>query len=436
MTKRQIPISFLLATAVVVFSSGCKKAEAPDEKPVTSVEVEKPETGPVSEDVTADAVLYPLAQAAIVPKITSPIKTYYVQRGSHVHAGQLLATLENQDVQASALDTQGSYLAARGAFTQATRGAAPEELTRSRLEVEQAKAAYNLDQSIYQARQQLFSQGAIPGRDLDNAKNQALKDKAALDLAQQHYSTLQGSGNRANLESAQGTLESAKGKYLGAQAQLSYTELRSPINGVVTERPLFPGETAPVGTAALTVMDTSVLIAKCHIAQEQAAELKVGAQASLMVPGEDTPVVATVSLISPALDTGSSTIEVWLKVPNKDGDLKPGSSVHATIHARTVEDALNIPNEAIQRSPEGDGKIVMLAMPDGTAKKRAITIGIQSKQDTQILSGLKPTDQVITRGAFGLDDGSKIKIEAPEAAEGADADDKGAGAADDAKGGK
>lgn len=435
MTRPHAIASLLLLAAPFALLSGCKKAEAPDEKPVTSVVVEKPEIGAISEDITADAVLYPVAQAAIVPKISAPVKTYYVQRGAHVRAGQLLAVLENKDLEAAALDNEGSFLAARGAYTQATQGAAPEELTRSRLEVEQAQATYNLDYSIQKSREQLFAQGAIPGRDVDTAKMTVVKDKAALDLAKQHYTALQGSGNKATVESAQGTLESAKGKYFGAQAQLAYTQLRSPIDGVVTDRPLFPGETAAAGAAVLTVMDTSVLIAKAHIAPDLAHELHVGSTASLTVPGADAPVAATVSLISPALDTGSTTVEVWLKVPNKEGDLKAGGSVHATIHAKTIQNAMKVPNEAVQRSPEGDGKIVMLATPEGTAKKRVVVIGIQGKEDTQILSGLKLDDQVITSGAFGLDDGAKIKVEAAEPKEGADADDKG-GANDDKKGGK
>ena len=273
MTRPHVIAAWLLLAAPLTLLSGCRKTEAPDEKPVTAVEVERPETGALSEDITADAVLYPVAQAAIVPRISAPVKAYYVQRGAHVHAGQVLAVLESSDLQAAALDNQGSYLAAQGAYTQSTRGAAPEELTRSRLEVDQAKATYNLDNNIAKSREQLFAQGAIPGRDLDTAKMTLVKDKAALDLAQQHYNVLQGSGNKATVQSAQGTLESAKGKYLGAQAQLSYSQLRSPINGVVTDRPLFAGETAAAGTAVLTVMDTSVLIAKAHISQDLAQEL-------------------------------------------------------------------------------------------------------------------------------------------------------------------
>ena len=80
----------------------------------------------------------------------------------------------------------------------------------------------------------------------------------------------------AALKSAQGQLTSAEGKYKGAEAQLNYSEIRSPINGVVTDRPLYAGETAAAGAPLLTVMDTSALIAKTHVAQSLAQQMKVG----------------------------------------------------------------------------------------------------------------------------------------------------------------
>ncbi len=81
-----------------------------------------PERGTISEQITADATLAPLAQAAISPKVTAPVKKFYVQRGSHVRAGQLLATLENSDLEAAALDNKGAYTAAQGTFDIATAG--------------------------------------------------------------------------------------------------------------------------------------------------------------------------------------------------------------------------------------------------------------------------------------------------------------------------
>src|SRR5580698_1611052 len=86
-------------------AAGCKKAESTPEVTV-SVEAAKPETGPISEQITGDAILAPLAQAALSPKISAPVKEFYVQRGAHVHVGELLVSLEDRDLAATALDNR------------------------------------------------------------------------------------------------------------------------------------------------------------------------------------------------------------------------------------------------------------------------------------------------------------------------------------------
>ncbi len=425
LTLNKLSACLFVATALLLLPvQACKKAApAEDEKPTVSVEAVHPETGDISEDISADAVLTPVAQAAIAAKVSAPIRKFYVQRGSKVAEGQLLATLENNDLAAAALDNKGSYTAAQGAYTVATQSTLPEDLTKARLDLEQAKATFALNKSIFDARSQLLQQGAIPGRDVDTARATMMQSQAALDIAQQHYDALQKGSNKASLESAQGQLDSARGKFLQAQAQLSYTSLHSPIQGVVTDRPLFAGDTAMAGTPIVTVMDTSSLIAKLHLSQAQAQQLQLGAAATFEVPGLDEPVPARVSLISPALDPGSTTVEIWLKVDNAKGRLKPGTTVRVTIKGRTVHNALIVPTEAIQRSSEGGGKIVMVVGADGTTKKKDVTVGLQTKEKTQILAGLSASDTVVTAGSFGLDDGSKVKIEAakPEGAEDKDA---------------
>jgi len=225
---------------------------------------------------------------------------------------------------------------------------------------------------------------------------------------------VQKTSNKAALESAKGQLDSAKGKYMGAEAQLSYTEIRSPIDGVVTDRPLFAGETVASGTTLITVMDVSALIAKLHIAQVQAQQLAVGAAATIKVPGLDDPIDAKVSLISPALDPGSTTVEVWLRVENAKGQLKAGTPVHASITARTASNTLLLPTEALQtaNASDGSGKYVMVIAADGTAHKHPVNLGIQSAKEVQILSGISANDMVITTGAYALDDGTKVKVEA------------------------
>jgi HlyD family secretion protein len=402
-------LAALLFCSLSLLTTACGKPEqtAPTEVNVLAAH---PERGDISEQITADATLAPLTQAAISPKVTAPVKKFYVQRGSHVKAGQLLATLENSDLEAAALDNKGAYNAAEGTYDIATGATVPEDTVKAELDLAQATANLNLAQSIVDSRAQLFGQGAIPGRDLDTAKASLVQAQAAHEIAKQHLEAVQKISRKAALESAQGQLTSAKGKYLGAEAQLSYTEIRSPISGVVTDRPLFAGETAAAGTPVITVMDTSALLAKLHLSQTQAQQLSMGAAATITVRGLDNPVPAKVSLISPALDPGSTTVEVWLRIENPQGTLKAGTPVHATITGRKASGALVIPAEAVQTAPDGVSKFVMIITPEGKAAKRTVTLGIQTSASVQVLTGVTAADTIITTGAYGLDEGTKVKI--------------------------
>ena len=229
----------------------------------------------------------------------------------------------------------------------------------------------------------------------------------------------------AALQSAEGQLTSAQGKMKGAEAQVSYSEIRSPISGVVTDRPLFAGETAAAGAPLITVMDTSVVIAKTHLAQSLAQQMKVGDAAQLQVPGIADPVDAKVALISPALDAGSTTVEVWIKADNKKGELKVGTPVKIVITGRSVEKAWKIPQAAVLTAQDGS-KSVMVVGSDGAAHKKPVTLGISDAEDVQVLNGIAPGDMVITGGAYGLNENTKVKVGK------ADADDE---AKPDAKGG-
>ena len=403
---KRIGIVFL--APLLLATQACRQADTSDTPAVeVAVQAAHPVIGSISQHIVADAILSPLAQAALSPRISAPVTHFYVQRGSHVHTGELLATLEHRDLVAAALDTRGGYTAANAALATTQGAQMPEETQRSRLDVAQAKATLDLDQSIVDARKKLFEQGAIPGRDLDTARATLVQAQAAYDTAAEHLRALEAVSRQATLEQAQGMAESAKGKYQGAQAQVSYAEIRSPINGVVTDRPLFAGETASAGTPLLTLMDTSALLAKLHLAQSVAQTLNVGDAADVSIPGMDEPIRGTISLVSPALDPGSTTLEVWVRLDNRNGKLKSGTPVHTSVASRTLSHALLVPTTALLT--DSGEKYVMLLGSDGAAHKKTVEVGISDGTNTQILSGLTEKDTVITDGAYGLDDGTKVK---------------------------
>jgi RND family efflux transporter MFP subunit len=230
-------------------------------------------------------------------------------------------------------------------------------------------------------------------------------------IAKKHLDSLVAIGKPQELKAAAGQLESAKGKYLAAQAQLSYSEIRSPIDGVITDRPLYPGEMAAAGTPLLTVMDLSSIIAKAHIPQADAALLRMGDSGTMTVPGIDEPIKGAITVVSPALDPNSTTVEIWLEAKNPKHELKPGTSVKLALTAKTVNDALVVPASAVIAEADGTSA-VMIAGVDGRAHQKAVKTGIRQGDDVQIVEGLNATDRVVASGAYGLPDNSKIKVEA------------------------
>lgn len=428
--SRRWRVAVLTLAVLPGIVTGCKKSASEGDEEATeavSVQAEHPSVGPISEQITADAILAPLAQAAIEPRISAPIRAEYVQRGAHVKKGQLLISLEDRDLRGSALDSRGAVTSAQAAYATATRATIPEQVQKAQLDVDQAKANLDVATRTANERKRLLQEGAIAGRDVDTAIAAQVQAQAAYDAAVKHLQSVQATTRMTDEEAAKGQLTSAQGRLMNAEAQVNYANLRSPINGVVTDRPLFPGETASAGTAVITVMDTSSLIAKLHIAQASAQKLKLGGSAQVYVPGMDDPQSATVSLISPALDPGSTTVEVWLKLPNPDGKYKVGTPVHAALQGITIPNAVQLPAAAILPSDDG-GTNVLVVGADQTAKKRSVKVGLRTPEKVQIVDGVTPADLVVTEGGYGLDDGSKVKIggDKDEDEKGSAADDKGA----------
>jgi len=411
-SRRALSLHAILLAIILlcsVFLQACKKAGDADAAAVVTVQAEHPEVGEISERIVTDATLSPVAQAAISPKITAPVREFYVQRGSKVKAGQLLAVLENRDLSAQALDNKGQYAAAQASFDMQTKAQVPEDYRKAELDVAQAKAQLELQQQIVASRKKLLAEGAIPGRDYDTAAAALVQAQAAYDVAQNHLDSLKAVSRAAALEQADGQLSSAKGKYLASEAQVSYSEVHSPITGVVTDRPLFPGETANSGSPLITVVDTSSLLAKVHLSQTVAQRLKVGDAASIVIPGTDSPVPAKVFLISPALDPGSTTLEVWIRLDNRKEKYKAGTPATISIKGTAVAKAVKVPMSAVLTAADGT-KSVMLVGPDGAAHKQIVQLGITDGEDVQVTQGLSGPETVITTGAYGLDDGTKVKV--------------------------
>jgi HlyD family secretion protein len=407
-----------LCAAGSILGTGCKGEK--EEPPVVSVQAATAEKGEISRVVSAEAVIFPISQSAVTSKINAPVKRFLVTRGQKVRQGQLLAELENRDLAAAAMDNQGAFAQAQANYETNVGATLPEETQKAELDVQTTKEALDAQQKLYFSREDLFKQGALPRKDLDQAAVALITARSQYNVAKKHLDSLNAIGKEQALKSASGQLASAKGKLAGSEAQLSYSEIRSPIDGYITDRPLYPGEMASTTVPLLTVMDLSQIIAKAHVPQADAMLLRKGDKASIALAGLDKKIEGTVTLVSPALDPNSTTVEIWVQAANSGKELRPGMTAQLSITAQTVRDAVMIPASALLNA-SGDAAQVMVIDSQSVAQSRDVKTGIQNADAVQIVAGLKAGEQVVNQGAYGLPDKTKVKVEKPSAA-GSEAD--------------
>jgi HlyD family secretion protein len=409
--------------------AACGAKEEPASAPVTPVQVADVVKGTIHDIVTADAVLYPKDQANINPKISAPVRRFLVNRGDHVKQGQLLAELENRDLVATAIESRGQ-LAQAESNARVTTASVPEQMTKAQTDVDAARAATDAAQKLLDSRQQLLKEGAIARKQVDEAQVGLAQARAQLDTAQQHLAALQAVGRQEMVTGAAAQVEAARGRHETAQAQVAYSEIRSPITGVVTDRPLYPGEMANAGMPLLTVMDVSSIVARVNLSQDRARNVKVGNEATVTPSDGTQPVTGKVTIVSPAVDANSTTVQVWVQAVNPGERLRAGASVHVTIVAATIENATLVPAAAILPAEEG-GSMVVTVDETNTANHAKVQVGVREGDLVQVLmelqpdatiEGVQPGERVVTVGGLGLEDGAKVRVVKP-----------GESAADDAK---
>jgi HlyD family secretion protein len=393
-------------------SKGAGQDSGGESEPVTPVQVETAKRGTIRHIITAEAVLYPLRQANIMPKINAPVQRFLVQRGDHVHEGQLLAVLEDRDLVAAAQESKELYEQAQATYENLRAATMPEDITKAKTDVESARQALDAASRVYQSREKLFREGALAQRLVDEAKVTLVQAQSQCDTARQHLISLQTVGRAEQLKSALAQVAAAKAHYASAEAQLSYAEIRSPIAGAVSDRPLNLGEMASSSSALISIVDISRVVARASVPVHEAAAIRVGRPSA--ISGGGGQLAGKVTVVSPAVDPNTTTVQIWVEATNTGERLKPGTTVQIAVDTGEITDAVIVPVTALLASAEGVEK-VMVAGSDSLAHDRKVKVGVRDGDEVQILDGLKPGEQVITVGGLGLDDRAKIEITKPEA---------------------
>lgn len=228
----------------------------------------------------------------------------------------------------------------------------------------------------------------------DFQRNQDLKDKSLI--------------STGDFEKIQYEMEALEAAYKLTSLEVSYTEIRAPIDGVISERFVKNGNTIDVNAKLFQVTSLDPLVAYLHVPEREYRRISQGMPAAVEIDAlGGARYDASIARISPVVDPATGTFKITVEVSDPARRLKPGMFARIGIVSAVHADALQIPRGAI--IDEG-GESSVFIIDNGIAKRRSIRTGLTANGRVEILDGLSGTEQIIVVGQTGLRDGSRVEV--------------------------
>ena len=381
-----IVVIVVLVGAVVAFSHGTTK--------IDPSKLAKVERGDLAKSVVATGKVEPITKVEVKSKASGIVKKLYVDYGDRVKQGQLLAQLDKVEIEAQVEQSHAALQAA-----QANLKSAEADYERAKVDAEGPDVP--LLKRAYDRALQMQKDGVVSQSTLDDADRNYKLAVNKQGVARAQVTVLQAKIAQAEAEVAQ---DQANLKQ--SEEQLSYTDIVSPINGIVLSRDVEVGDAVSsilvLGSSATLVMtigDTSQVYVKGKVDESDIGHVYLGQPARIKVESfKDKTFKGVVNKISPmgVEKDNVTTFEVRVSIDNPGGELKAEMTANAEIILDEHKDVLQIPEGSILYDKDRNASV---QVPDPKAKdgmrKVAITIGISNGAKTEVLKGLNKDDQVI-----------------------------------------
>jgi RND family efflux transporter MFP subunit len=300
--------------------------------------------------------LEPRVAATVRAEIMGPVERAYVDEGQQVKRGTLLARINDTSV-------RDTYLSARSAVRTAESG-----LQNARRNAERAT--------------RLAQAGALADRDLE--------------AAVQSQTT------------AEGALADAQARLASAQKQLGNTEVRAPIDGIVSEKQVTAGDVVQVGGAMFTIVDLRTLRLEATVPVEEIGRLKVGSPVEFGVSGFDRRFTGKIERINPAVDPATRQVRIYVSIPNAEQSLVAGLFAEGRVSTDSRR-AVAVPASAVDR--RGTSPVIH-RIQGGKVVAVPVELGVQDEaaELVEVHSGVAKGDTVLLGSAQAVTAGTPVRI--------------------------
>jgi RND family efflux transporter MFP subunit len=345
----------------------------------------------LSNDLTLTGEFTPYQDVDVMAKVAGYVKSISVDLGDHVRQGRILATLEVPELQDEMAKAKAAVLAAEANVTTAKSG-----IVRAQASATMAHLSFSRIEDV--SRQE---PGLVPRQEVDIAQAHDQEAAAALASAQSMLQSAEQSNSQATADRDR------------ASAMLQYAIIRAPFDGVITKRYANTGSMIQAGTASqsqamplVRLAQNSVLRLTLPVPVTSVASIRTGEPVDVNVVTLGQKFKGTVTRFADSLQMSTRTMDTEIDVLNKDGKLVPGMYAEVQLHLADRSNVLSTPIDAI----EGLGTSVQHAyvVRNGRIGLVTVTIGMQTPDRVEIISGLNEGDVVVVGRHSGLSDGEHV----------------------------
>ena len=379
-------VVIILGGAIVAFSHGSTKID-----PSKLAKVEK---GDLAKSVVATGKVEPITKVEVKSKASGIVKKLYVEYGDKVKKGQLLAQLDKEEITAQVEQSRAALQAG-----EANLKSAEADYERAKVDAEGPDVP--ILKKAYDRALQMAKDGVVSQSSLDDAE----KDYK-LAVNKQNVARAQATVLQAKIAQSQADVARSKATLAQLEEQLSYTDIESPIDGIVLSRDVEVGDAVSsilvLGSSATLVMtigDTSQVYVKGKVDEADIGRVYLGQPSRIKVESfKDKTFNGKVTKISPmgVEKDNVTTFEVRVSIDNPGGELKAEMTANAEIILDEHKNVLQIPEGSILYDKDRNASVETPDQKGKDGKKKvAINIGISNGAKTEVLKGLKEGDQVI-----------------------------------------
>lgn len=260
--------------------------------------------------------------------------------------------------------------------------------------INELRAQYNLSLQNYNRERTLYNEKISSRADYEAANAQLRKDKANLDALSIKRSSLI-NVYRQRLAVYGGTIDNV----IKTKQIYPYITIKATKNGVLLERKVNPGEIVEQNRELFNLADLKTIWLVGYAFEKDSPYLHLGEAVTGTIEESTETINGVLSYVSPILDNTTKTLEVRADIPNKNFKIKP--NMYAEMYVNTgIAHVLAIPTDAVEKF--GDYNFAYVKIAPHTYEERKVETGKKNDQYTEVLSGIKAGEKVVTRGSFEL----------------------------------